>query len=157
MARKKPKKRVNKPAAVSKKPASRWRRRLPSAIVLIVLLAGTAFGVSAYKKNYAETHDLSVIGNGVPTLVQVHDPKCPKCRKLMSNTKVALGRIDTPLQYRIADIKTPAGRNFQNTHGVQHVTLLLFDGKGKRKATLSGVKEADVLEKELDRFIRRLR
>jgi len=92
-------------------------------------------------------HDLSRLGNGVPTVVQVHDPSCPQCTALQREVRDALDAFDTGnLQYLIADITRTEGRRFATIHRVNHVTLLLFDGKGERQGVLVGQNTSDRLQ-----------
>ncbi len=86
-----------------------------------------------------------MIGNGVPTVVQIHNPSCPKCRQLRRNASAAARHLDGKLQFRIADITTSAGRHLQQIYDVPHVTLLLFDGDGKLQRIISGVNGIDTL------------
>ena len=122
-------------------------------LVMVSLLAVSAAGIAAYKSNWNKTHDLSVIGNGISTIVQIHDPSCRLCRSLMASTEQALDRMDGQIQYRIADIHTPEGKLIQNRHEVPHVTLLLFDPAGKLVRTLTGVKSADTLHHVFKSFM----
>ncbi len=139
--------------------ARRTRREIKKAIWLVagalVLALGSAVAISAYKKNWAEAHDLSVIGKGTPTIVQVHDPKCPKCKKLMSNTKIALRDYDDKFVFKIADITTPQGQRIQREHDARIISLLIFNGRGELKRRISGVKDPDVLDIEFDDFLQR--
>ena len=118
--------------------------KLISVGLIMILLSYT--GLAAYKQNWNEIHDLSVIGNGEPTIVQVHDPGCPSCRALKSNTQSALKRLDSDLQYRIASLKTPEGRTLAHRHQVGKITLLIFDGDGELINSYQGVKSVDTLE-----------
>lgn len=98
--------------------------------------------------------DLSKIGNGIPTVVQIHDPQCPVCQALQKEARTALEAFeDGELQYLVANIRQDKGRNLAAKHGVPHVTLLLFDGKGERKETLSGPNTADYLEEAFRRHL----
>lgn len=123
------------------------RRRLGvrTAIVSVCLMLLSAGGLAAYKRNYDITHDLSVLGNGTPTVVQVHDSGCALCRQLKDNVKEAGRDFDGRIQFRIADIYTSEGRSIAREHNVGHVTLLLFDGDGERRRVLQGVIDAETL------------
>jgi hypothetical protein len=91
-------------------------------------------------------HDLTRIGNGIPAVVQIHDPECSHCRALQSETRDALSNFkENELQYLVANIRLDKGRQLANTHGVGHVTLLLFDGKGNRRRILAGQNTSDFL------------
>ena len=87
----------------------------------------------------AREHDLSRIGNGVPTIVQIHDPNCSRCVALQRETRDAVCEIgEDKLQYLVANIQKAEGQQLATTHGVGNVTLLLFDGQGRRRDILSG-------------------
>lgn len=133
-----------------KKPRAWTRRELIQnltygAIGVGIIGGGGYYFVSGVRASIVEG-DLSKIGNGVPTIVQIHDPGCPKCRSLQQSTRNALAELDDgAVQYLVANIKGPEGRQFANTHGVGHVTLLLFDGAGKRRDVIRGEQHSDYL------------
>ena len=100
--------------------------------------------------------DLSRIGNGIPTVVQIHDPGCPMCRALQREAREALEAFDEDeIQYVVANITQQDGRELASAHGVGHVTLLLFDGSGKRRGVLRGENTAEILEMEFRRLVQR--
>lgn len=111
--------------------------------VPVVGVAGAA--IHRYDVQNRNLEDLSVIGQGQPVVVQIHDPGCALCRRLMANTRQALDGKDHVL-YRVADIKSSDGAAFQRKHNVPHVTLLLFNGKGRHIDTIQGVTPVDELE-----------
>lgn len=113
--------------------------------VVVVLLGVATAGLAMYKRSYDIAHNLSDIGNGIPTIVQIHDPDCSLCKNLRDNVNVAKSDFGDQLQFRIADISTNKGRGFANRYDVPHVTLLLFDAKGDLKTILSGVQQPDKL------------
>ena len=131
---------------------SKWMVRI---FTLLVIGGSSAVGLSAYKSVWEEERDLSILGKGDPVIVQIHDSSCSKCRKLKSNTESALRGLGDKIQYRIADIGTAKGRSLQFQYDVPHVTLLLFDGKGKHKSTIQGVRSKDELKESFERFISR--
>lgn len=95
-------------------------------------------------------HDLSRVGNGKPAVVQIHDPQCPQCRALQQQARQALSDLDDPnVQYLVANIKSSSGQQFASKHQVAHVTLVLFDGEGRRRAVLRGNRDSREL---LDSF-----
>lgn len=98
--------------------------------------------------------DLSKIGNGVPTVVQIHDPDCPRCRALQREARDAMAAFDeTDLQYVVANIRGVEGRRLANEHGVGHVTLLLLDGDGERRGVLVGENQSTNLEMAFRRHL----
>lgn len=101
-------------------------------------------------------HDLSRLGNGIATVVQIHDPQCPKCRALQRETKDALESFGPDeLQYLVASVRRTEGRAFAGAHRVNHVTLLLFDGQGNRRETLTGRYSAEALERIFRRHVKK--
>ena len=131
------------------------RRIIIVTLALTALLGISATGIAALKKDWEEIRDLSVIGNGIPTIVQVHDTSCRLCKALKSNTETALRRnFSDRFQYKIADIKTGKGKRFQLEHNVPNVTLLMFDGDGKLRMNLNGVKEVKSLNRQFDDFLK---
>ncbi len=98
-------------------------------------------------------HDLSRVTNGTPTIVQVHDPQCSMCRALQSETRRALKHFEGgDINYVIANIATPEGRNFAAQYGAQHVTLLLFDADGRLRESLQGEREEGELRVAFERL-----
>ncbi len=70
-----------------------WRE-IRQFTMWFVLLAGVVgSGLAAFKYNYNISHDLSVIGKGVPTIVQIHDPNCPLCNQLRRNADAAAEKL----------------------------------------------------------------
>jgi hypothetical protein len=49
------------------------------------------------------------------------------------------------IQFLVANIRSPEGRQFATAHGVGHVTLLLFDGSGRRREVLVGERTSEHL------------
>jgi hypothetical protein len=100
--------------------------------------------------------DLSKIGNGIPAVVQIHDPECPRCRELQKQAREAMESFDSnELQYLVANIRQDKGRELAETQRVGHVTLLLFDGNGKRQGILVGVNPSKQLVSTFRRHIKR--
>ena len=135
------------PEILSQKKAKRRIRNIRRFVmILAVLVMAGGTGFTAFKNNYDISHDLSVIGQGIPTVVQIHDPKCQLCLRLRSNANSAMARIaGDDLLFRVADVTTPEGRRLQRIHNVPNVTLLLCDRDGKLNRSLNGVKSDDVL------------
>lgn len=98
-------------------------------------------------RQYAREHDLAQIGQGKPSVVQVHDPKCPTCTALQRQTRRAMKQFgECDLLYLVADITQPEGQIFARQHGVSHVTLVLLDGQGRAVQVLSGMRQRAELE-----------
>ena len=114
-------------------------------ILCAVAGAGAWYLVQEVTATMAE-HALSRIGNGVPAVVQIHDQSCNSCLALQREVRDAMGEFDDgELQYLVADLKSPSGKNLAAAHGVSHVTLLLFDGDGQRRKILAGPSTSEIL------------
>ncbi len=100
--------------------------------------------------------DLTRIGNGTPTIVQIHDPRCSLCVALQRETRDALCDFDdAELQFVIANIRSDEGAQLARRHGVRHVTLLLFDGDGRRRLVMTGPQRSEDLRGVFRRHLSR--
>ncbi len=138
----------SKPASTSKNLLSRrnfFQNIRNGAIATVIVGGGVWFVVDDVMATLDE-QDLTKIGNGIPTIVQIHDPQCSQCIALQRETRKALENFDNgKLQYLVANIKSAEGRTLAAIHHVRHVTLLLFDAKGKRRQILTGPNQSDYL------------
>ena len=159
MSKRRKKPRNTKTSPPRQQPArSKTRRWLGASrfiVAVVVLVGAVGSGLAVFKHNYEISHDLSVIGKGIPTVVQIHDTNCSLCNQLRRNADSAIGHFGDRLLYRIADISTPAGRRLQQQHDVPHVTLLLFDGEGQLRNVLTGVKSDDLLRRSFEIHLKR--
>ena len=57
------------------------------------------------------------------------------------------------LQFLVANIRSPEGGQLAAEHGVGNVTLLLFDGNGRRRSVLAGSNTSDVLKRAFRRHL----
>ena len=137
-------------------PKSRKWREFRRFTLVFALLAGVVgSGLAAFKYSYDISHDLSVVGKGIPAIVQTHDTSCALCNQLRRNTDSAIKPFGDQLLCRIADISTPEGRRLQLRYDVAHVTLLLFDGEGELRNVLTGVKSDEVLQRAFEIHLKR--
>ena len=159
MSKRKKTTRTTSPAKTSaptgKTKSRRWHEIRRFTLIFAVLAGVVGSGLAAFKYSYDISHDLSVLGKGIPAIVQIHDTSCSLCNQLRRNTDSAVKPFGDRLLYRIADISTPQGRQLQLRHEVPHVTLLLFDGKGKVRNVLTGVKSEEVLQRAFEIHLER--
>jgi thiol-disulfide isomerase/thioredoxin len=130
---------------------SMTRRRLVTTAVGIVALLLAAVSIHAYESGQQELHDLGVIGQGVPVIVQIHDPNCPTCRRLKKLVTEALESNDSVL-YRLANIRTDEGKALQNKYSVPHVTLLYFNAEGRHVHTTTGLQSPTQVRRAVNRY-----
>lgn len=126
------------------------------AIALPVLGVAGYFSIGYVQASICEL-DLSKIGNGTPAIVQIHDQNCSLCRTLQRQSRQALRAFDDErFEYLVANIDTAEGAALAAQHGVQHVTLLLFDGAGDMIQIVRGPTTAEdlgaIFAAHLDRF-----
>ncbi len=130
-----------------------WNRRTLIKMLIAVPVAGAAgAAIHRYDVQQRGLHDLTSIGSGQPVVVQVHDPACQLCRRLMNNTREALKTTDGVV-YRVADITTNEGETFRKTHNGETVSLILFDAKGRKRGTIRGVSSVAELEAQFKKLI----
>ena len=99
--------------------------------------------------------DLSVIGQGKPVILQIHDPQCCMCAALQKQPRRALKQVDeSSVYYHVANIRTDDGAAVQAREGLPHVTLVLYNGKGERVYVIGGVTPAEDLLKAFRRHLR---
>lgn len=120
------------------------RRNLIRLLVAVPVVGVAGAAIHRHDVQTRNMHDLSQLGKGTPTIVQIHDPSCPLCRRLMKNTRTALEDRDN-VSFRVADVTTGEGKQFQQKYNVPNVTLLLFNGKGKLVDTVQGVTPVEEL------------
>ena len=149
MSKKPSKSQKAKKAAQNQQPSSS-RRKLIMIPAAALAIGTTAFGLNALEMNKRELHDLSVIGNGTPAIVQIHDPSCPTCRRLKNIMKNTMGS-EEQVQYRLADLTTIEGKALATRYNVPKITLLYFDAKGKHVHTTQGIQEPDSIRTEIQK------
>lgn len=130
---------------------SHTRRKWLLAAIGTVVAVGGGSALHAWDSQSREQHDLSVIGQGTPVVVQVHDRTCPTCRRLKSTMHDVMKQRDDIL-YRIADLEKPEGKALAQEHGAPKVTLLFFDGNGEHLHTHSGLLSADEITQLIDQL-----
>ena len=127
--------------------AKRTRDRWITAFVGLLIPGGLA-GVIwffAGRENLEENY--SIVGQGEPVIVQVHQLHCADCDILRANTKRALKQINVDrLHYRIAYLHKNEGIAFASKHGAaRETTLILFDKFARKQSVYIGVQDVEAL------------
>ncbi len=121
-------------------------RKMGNRALIVAVVGGAGWYLIEEVRATIREEDLSRIGNGIPAVVQIHDPQCPRCAALQRETRDAMAEFDDgELQYLVANIRSAKGRQLAGAHGVGHITLLLFDGEGKRREVLVGANTSENL------------
>lgn len=137
------KKRQSKKKAI-KKPFN-WKKNSKWLVIATTLLVVSGYLFVSGETQSRIEHDLSVIGNGKPTVVQIHDPGCQLCRRLQGNVNQVKPDFKEKVQFKTANIKTAKGAEFAKKYNVPHVTLLLFNRNGRHVNTIRGVQSKEVI------------
>ena len=120
------------------------------AIALPVVGIGGFFAARAVQASMAEG-DLTRIGQGLPAVVQIHDPQCASCATLQAQTRRVLKPYgDDEVTYLVANLTTEDGLAFATRHGVSHVTLVLFDPDGDVSQIVRGPLDTPALQQAID-------
>lgn len=147
MAKKQRKSQKSKPQQSNAAKAQSRRAILQyGAIGAALLVGGGYIGVRSVQASICEI-DLTKVGNGTPAIVQIHDPNCAICATLQREARKAIKSMngDQP-EFLVANIKTLEGSTFAADHGVPHITILLFDGKGEMQQVIRGPHSRDQLK-----------
>lgn len=126
---------------------TKFSKKLFTILCFVAVLAVPTY---AYMQNVKAEYDLSVVGNGIPTVVQIHDPGCRLCNRLKSNLGDVKGEFNERIQFKTANIKKKSGRDFAAKYKVPHVTLLFFNKAGDRVDTMQGVSSSVDIKDSLD-------
>ena len=130
-------------AALAERRKRRDRRYLiRGGIALAVLLPLGAFGLRHYERKAAERRDLSVIGNGLPTVVQIFDYRCAECSELRDNVSAVQSAYSDRIQFRIAERSRADGAILATRHNADHLTLLFFGPDGRLRHTEVGMRDS---------------
>jgi len=135
-------------AAAASEPGRRDTLKLVgNGLIGAMALGGVGWWVLSGIRATAAEMDLSKVGNGNPTIVQIHDPQCALCTELQRETRKALKCFDDgQLQYLVASIRTEDGARFAASQGLPHVTLVLMDGDGAVQDVIRGVHQEEDLK-----------
>ena len=101
---KKNKQHKNKAKKTRQKSAQRWKKLLQKSAFYIALLSIVIGSIWLYLSLNKTHYDLSVIGNGTPTVVQIHDQNCRLCRQLKTNLDSVKSDFKEDIQFKTANI-----------------------------------------------------
>jgi hypothetical protein len=128
------------------KAASSRRKFLEKATTIggVILVSGVGYG--AYRIRHNSIYNLSVIGNGSFTVVQVHDSGCDSCKLLLSNVESVRSEFKD-IQFRIINILSKDGAKLARQYNAKKTTLLIFNPDGDLIDKWEGVFPPDNLRR----------
>ena len=122
-------------------------RTVGNRALIVVAVGGAGWYLVEEVRATIREEDLSRIGNGIPAIVQIHDPSCPTCTALQREAREAVCSLDDEkVQFLVANLNTEEGRRLATRHRVGKITLLLFDGEGNMRNVLAGPNSAENLK-----------
>lgn len=138
--------------------AERIRRRdrrmlLRVAVALAVLVPVGAIGIGWYQRHAAELRDLTVIGNGSPTVVQVYDYGSRTSRQLRERLTAVERELTPRVQFRLADQATADGALLASRFGAAPETLLLFGPDGSLRDRVAGTQDAQAIRAAIEQAL----
>lgn len=128
-------------------------RRLRGWGITLVVIAAIGGVAWFYQAQHADMRDISVVGNGTPTVVQLFDQNCVTCRQLDKNAKAAMRSFGDELQFRIVNLNVPSGQAFAQRYNGGQTTLLYFDGNGRHVTTVTGVQSSADLRESFELLV----
>lgn len=138
---------IETPTDQGRRNALKWLRN--GAIAAPFVAGAGIFSVRSVQATICEA-DLSKIGQGIPAVVQIHDPTCPMCNALQKQTRRALRPYGADqFRYLVANIQTLEGGAMAARYGVPHVTLLFFDGDGQMVDMFQGPTQMPALRAKI--------
>lgn len=132
---------------ITRRSTLKWLRN--GAIATPFVLGAGVLSLRSVQATICEG-DLTKIGKGIPSVVQVHDPSCTLCAALQKQARHALRPYNAEqVRYLVANINTEDGSALAGRYGVPHVTLLFFDASGAHIDTLRGPTDADTVRAKM--------
>lgn len=125
------------------KAPSRWGRRL---VTLSIVAALGAFAWSQLPDGSYPT-DLSRIGEGQPAVVLTMESHYLEGASVMHLLHDVRDEFGHSVQFLVASLSRPDGRDFAARHGAIDGTVVLFDARGQRVALLRSPQSADELRR----------
>jgi len=83
---------ANPPEDTDKIDRRSFMSRIGNSALVVAAVGGLGWYVVSEVRAGIEEGDLSKVGNGISTIVQIHDPQCPTCQTLQREVRAALDR-----------------------------------------------------------------
>ena len=99
-----------------------------TASIVALLAAGDLFVISAGKPIGS---DVSIVGQGKPAIVLAYENYSPAGGEALSSLREVRDNYDSRLDFVVADMGTPQGRDFANRHQLIDGVAVFLDQSGK--------------------------
>jgi len=130
-------------------PKSKPRRLWPKLLILILIVGFIAGAIALLPRGYSQ--DLSLIGKGSNVVVLVHDHNKVASLETMNAMNTLRGDYEGKVNFLVADLFTPRGRKFAETHGIESTALVFFAPNGEKLGVFHGQQDAELLRKNLSK------
>ncbi len=129
---------------MDRKKSARWSTFVTVGVILVLL------GIFVLSLPRGYSVDLARIGKGIDVVVLVHDQGVIGSDQLMRVLDTVRPEYEGRIEFLVADLNLPAGREFATAHGVESATLIFFGPDGRRLKTLRGPQNEGTLRDALD-------
>jgi len=113
----------------------------------LLILSGYALTLFVVKP---VSMDLSSIGQGKPSLVLAYENFSPTGGAALEQLRKVRSDYDSRVDFIVADVGTPEGRNFANRHRLVDGQAILLDGQGQPLAAWDVPDNGAALRARLD-------
>lgn len=107
----------------------RWRKRL---LILLACVAAGSLIWNQLPRGGGYPTDMTRVGAGLPTLVLAFDMHYTGGTAVMALMNEIRADYAGRMEFLVANLGMPDGRQFANSHAAFDGTVLLFDAAGKR-------------------------
>lgn len=120
-----------------------------SLITVAIVVAALAIAATQLPRGFSG--DVSVIGQGKPAVVLVHNKESVLSQNLMNLLGDVRKDYEEHVKFIVVDIATDIGRTFVANHQLDDsIMLVLFDGSGRVRGTLPNIGDESGLRKLLN-------
>ncbi len=120
-----------------------------SLITIAIVVVALAIAATQLPRGFSD--DVSVIGDGRPVVVLVHNKESMLSLNLMTLMNGVRPDYSGRVEFVVVDIATDGGRSFVSTHQLDgSIMLVLFDGNGRVRGVLPNIEDEAGLRSVLD-------
>jgi len=117
-----------------------------TGLLLSLLLVAGMLTLAWFMLPQGYNTDTSLIGKGKPAIVLIYDSDSVLSSDLMSSFNEIRGAHENQVEFLLADLNAPGGREFANSKGMSTAGALFFSGEGRLLGVLNGLQEKEVLD-----------
>lgn len=121
-----------------------WPKLITFSLILLVIF----IAVSLLPRSFSQ--DLSAIGQGTNVVVLVHDGNILQSTDTMVAMNAVRDDFEERVAFIVADINTPEGKRFADSHGFGQAALAFFAANGDRLQVLYSEQTGESLRQHLN-------